>query len=285
VHALRGQNFLQLGSVPDARVSFERALALAPQHPTSRAGLAWCVYLAGDPTEAMIQLANLDEARRDLPEDDPWRAWTREQIERIKDHSEKEAWTDHFERKRLMNGWSAREGAGPVVSMHAGAVRIEGVFDRNGTTAVVRDYPASLFVAIEASVWIEPQSNVRAGLLIARERERRDGTEVIGEASVSRQKEGSLQVRLIRSGQTPEITDMEQSFPTGEWVRLRIERSGDASSSQVTLYMDGIPLIEGIAVPSLGRASTPLSVGLFVEGETGRQVDVRMDDVQIVYRK
>ena len=79
---------------------------------------------------------------------------------------------------------------------------------------------------------------------------------------------------------------MQQVFPTGEWVTLRIERVGEASSSRVTLFMDGIPLIENVSLAGLGTgSSTPLHIGLFVEGETGRQVSARMDEVEVVYRQ
>ena len=95
----------------------------------------------------------------------------------------------------------------------------------------------------------------------------------------------SVQVRLIEQGNSPAITDMEQPFPTGEWVRVRIERSGAASDSRVGISMNGIPLVEGVPIASLGRAASPLMLGFFVEGEAGRHVQARMDNVAVIYRK
>jgi tetratricopeptide (TPR) repeat protein len=284
VHALRGVNFLRLGSVPDARAAFDEALSLDGAEPTSRAGKAWCAYLDGEVTEALILLANLDEGRRDQPEDDPWRVWSREQILRIQDHVQKVEWRDNFNRSRLINGWLTREGSGPTVAMDEGAVKIEGLFDTIGSTQVYREYLASDFVSFSADLWISPTSNVRTGIFIARERQTRRSRDVIGEASVSRHKDGSLQVRIVRQGQPEELTDMQESLPTGEWVRLSIQREGVSSDTTITISLDGVPLIENVPVPSVGGANSPLLVGLFAEGETARQVLVKMDEVSAVYR-
>lgn len=284
VHALLGIDFLRLGSVPDARASFERARELDPVNPTAKCGLAWCTYLDGDVTEALVLLADVDEARRNEPEDDPWRLWSQEQITRVQDHSEKVEWRDNFNRKRLINGWLTREGTGPIVSMEDGAVKVEGVFDGPGTTQVYREYTASEFVSFEADVWIQSDSNVRAGVFVARERQRKRERDVIAEASVSRHKDGGCQVRFISQGQPEELTDMQQPLPTEQWVRLSITRSGESSATAMTLSMDGIPLIENRSLPSAGTATSPLLVGLFVEGEPGRTAKVKMENVAVIYR-
>ena len=285
VHTLRGLNFLQLGSVPGARSSFDAALELDPEDSTAAGGRAWCTYLTGETEQAIIQLGAIDDRRRRESADDPWRVWARAQIERIQDHQEKVEWTDSFDRTRLLNDWQTREGAGPIVSMEEGAAKIEGVFRTTGATRIYREYPAGLFVSIEADVWIQPgKANVRAGLFVARERRRANESEIVSEASASRHSEGGLQVRFVRSAQESTIGDMEQPFPTGRWVRLRIERTGEASDSAVTIYFDGIPLVQNQNLASLGRASTPLLVGLFVEGETAREVEVKMDNCAVVYR-
>jgi hypothetical protein len=271
--------------VAEARAEFERALALEPGDPSASAGLAWCVYLEGNPEEALIQLADIEDRRRSEPEDDVWRVWARGRIAALQDHLQKVEWRDNFERKRLLNGWQTRESAGPQVSVEDGAAVISGQFTKVGDARIYREYPAGLFVSIEASVWIEPgKDSVRAGLFAARERARKDTTEVIVEASVARHKEGGLQLGFTRSGQPPRTLDMQQSFPTGRWVRLKIERTGESADSAVTISMDGVPLIEDEPLASLGQTSTPLLVGLFVEGETGRAALVKMDDVSVVYR-
>ncbi len=286
VHALRGMNFLRLRQVFDARASFEASKALAGDDPIARAGLAWCTYLEGDSQEAMILLGNLDESRRSLPEDDPYRVWARDQIDRLREHLEKEAWTDPLNRKRLANNWSTSEGDGVEVSMLEGAVRIDGAFQQSRTVSVFRDYPANAFVSFEADLWIAPETVSNCGLRVWRERQRRGEMELTDEAAVLRHKEGNVQVRFQRSGQKPASTDMQQTFAVGEWVHLRIDRTGESSESTVTISLDGIPLVEGVSMPSLGKGSSnALLVGFFVEGEAGRVVDARMDNVEVVYRK
>ena len=121
-------------------------------------------------------------------------------------------------------------------------------------------------------------------MFAARERQRRRASDVIAAAGVSRHKDGSLQVRFVRQGQPEDVTDMQQSLPTGEWVRLSIEKSGEASRSAVTIALDGIPLVENEPLASLGTATSPILVGLFAEGEPGRQVLVRMDNAAVIFR-
>jgi len=284
VHELRGRNRLRLGLAAEARRSFERAGELAAGSGAdgeagARAGIAWCTYLDGDSTEATILLANLDDARRDRGDEDPWRLWARRQIERIREHEGKVEWTDDFD------DWSVRESVGPLVSLVDGEVRIEGVFQSSGSTQLFREYAAGEFVSIEANVSVGADTNARVGLFVARERRRRDRNEVMGEISVSRHKEGGLQVRFVRSGNEPEILDMQQPFPTDRPVRLRIERAAGTGDPRVTLSLDGVALIEGVPMPSLGRAASPVAVGAFAEGETGRSVRCGVDDVAIVHAR
>ena len=284
VHALRSVNSLRLGSVADGRAHALVALELEPQHPVGQGMRAWCAYLDGEIDEALNLLANMDDSRREQDEEDPWRLWAREQIERITDHEEKVEWRDDFDRSRLGNGWFTREGSGPIVTMVDGACRVSGTFDRNGTTQVFREYNAADFVSFVADVRIASPSPVRAGIFIARERQRRSSRDVVGEASVSRHKDGALQVRFVHQGQPEEIADMQQSFATDAWTRLSIDRFGESTETAVTISLDGVPLVEDVELPSVGSANSPLLIGLFVEGQTGRQVDIRMDGVSVVYR-
>ena len=286
VFDLRGLNFLRLGRAEPAREAFEAARDLDGGDPVALGGLAWCHYLAGDLTEALIQLGNLQETAAKQPGGERHAEWALQQVERIRDHTEKVAWSDNFNRKRLLNEWVTHEGAGPEVSMVDGAVRVEGVFRGNGRTTVYRTYNPGDFVSFEADVRISAQSNVRAGVFLAREQQRRNAEpELTLEASISRHKDGPLQVRLQRAGQTPEVVDMAQQLPTDRWVRLRIERTGEGSDSTVSLSMDGVPVLEGASLPGLGRATSEVLVGLFVEGENSRQVAVEMDNAQVVFRQ
>lgn len=285
VHALRGLNLLRLGSVAAAHASFERALELARGDPTGTAGLAWCLYLEGDPVEALTRLADIDEQRRNLPAEDAWRVWSKAQQKRLQDHLAKVEWRDPFSRKRLGNGWQTFESDGVVVSMVDGTVELAGQFTHEGKGRVYRPYDAGEFVSFAADVFIDPnRASGSIGIFAARERPRRDDTEVIAEASVSRHKDGNVQLRFVRSGQAPELRDMQQPFPTGQWVRLELRRSGESSEGTVTLFLDGIPLLEDLPMPALAQAKTQLLVGLFAEGDPQRQVAVRMDNVSIVTR-
>jgi tetratricopeptide (TPR) repeat protein len=277
---------LSTGDVAAAEAGFDRALTLDPDDAAALGGYAWCVYLGGDPDEATNLLARIDDDRREFGDEDPLRLWARAQIERLRDHLEKVAWTDGFERASVRKGWAVEEQAGPRLSIEEGVLRFHGTFDENGAVRVYQTHPASQFVSIEGSVRIAEGTAVRAGLFVARERQRSRTRDLLSEASVSRHRDGTPQVRFLSRGELePDVRDLAVPFPVGEWVRLRIERSGDASEATVTLFVDGVPVVENEPMRDLGRANTPLFMGFFAEGEVGRELDLEMDDVEIVHRR
>jgi tetratricopeptide (TPR) repeat protein len=288
VHALRGLNLLRLGSIGAARTSFERALELERTEPTATAGIAWCFYLEGNSTEALTRIADIEEQRRNVvdKDKDPWITWSRTQIKRLQEHLQKVEWRDPFTRKRLANQWVTEESDGVQSSMADGAVQLSGQFNKEGRARVYRIYDASDFVSFEGDVWIdETNANGNIGIFAARERpSQRTGTELIAEAAVLRHKDGKVQLRFVRQGQAEDLRDMQQPFPTGKWVHLKLERRGESAEATVTLSMDGIPLIENLALPALAQSKSQLLVGLFTEGAPGRNVLVRMDNVAIVTR-
>jgi len=289
VHALRGLNLLRLARVGPARVSFERALEVQRDDPTSAGGLAWCLYLEGDPDEAKIRLASIVDQRRNVPdaENDPWRRWAEAQNERLSAHLKKYEWRDAFARRRLGNNWQTREASGPTVELVDGVLVVGGQFNQNGDARVYRQYDGGEFLSLEAEVTIDPaRASGRFGLYAARERAGRAGAEpeVMAEAAILRHPEGNLQVRFLRSGQAPEERDMQQKFPLGQPVRLKLARTGEGSETRLTLYVDGIPVVEDVAMPGLGQSKTPLLVGFFIEGDNGRAVGARIDNVSIVTR-
>lgn len=288
VRALRGLNLLALGQVARAQETFENTLVLDPLDATAQGGLAWCLYLEGDSAEALVQFANLDERRRDRPEEDPWRVWARAQIARISDHLQKVAWVDDFERRELRNGWIAEERSGPTVQLVEGTVHLEGVFELPGEARVFREYPAGLFVSFEADVRVDAGGNARVGVFVAREIER-SGREVqvAGDLALSRHKDGPLQVRVRRGSgdETPWLDVPVAEFPAGEWVRVRIERVGGGAQTRFSTFVNGLPASREESIPALGRATSPLRVGLFAQGETGRRARVELDRVEVVYRR
>lgn len=288
VHVLRGLNLLEIGQVTEARRELEAAADLDYENPTARNALAWCIYLEGDSGEALTSLAELDDSRRSFPDDDPHRVWARHQIERITDHEAKEVWTDHFDRRpgRIGNGWKTEEGHGPEGSLKDGKVVVEGRITGKGRTRIFRVLPASQFVSAEIHVTVHGNSRARVGLFVSREMYRRGQTEVQAEATVSRHPQGPVQVRLVKKGERdlPHEDVPAIPWPMGKPVVLRLERYGEASDTRVRIFVDGIPVVEDAAMPTLGRATTELKYGLFIEGEVGRNVSVTLDNVEVVRR-
>ena len=289
-HALRGLNLLQLDRIEDAQLAFLAARSQDPDDPVALNGLAWCEYRLGDSTEAIIQLGIVDEKLRDRPETDPHRVWAREQQERIKDHDEKEAWMEAFGRSdtaRLRNGWYEDESYGPDVNLVSGAAVLAGSFSQGGEARLWRGIKASLFVAIEADLWVTPQSVATVGMFVMHERVVRGTEEPLSGVSVQRHKDGTLQYAITRPAQPDEPEDVKwlDDFQPGRWVRLRIERTGEPGDHRVTITVDGTPIAEDLPMPDLGRAQTEIKVGFFARGDLGRQVELRVDNVELVRRK
>ncbi len=287
---LRGTTLLEAGRVSDAEPVLVRALAKDPDEPTGRGALAWCQYLLGEPTEAMTRLAELDDSRRTLGEEDPWRLWARHQIERLTDHLEKVVWTDGFERNSLKNDWHFQESNGPLVSIHDGVVTIEGTFKTAGRSRLWQLRNAGDVVSIQAKLTVRAGTTSRVGLFLSRESERNGETQIDAEATISRHPDpikNAVQFRAMKRGEE-ELAYVE--VPGTDWkidqtVLLTIERVGDASDARVRASLDGIPIAPDTSLSALGRTNNPLRMGVFAEGAPGRSVSVEIDDVQIVYRQ
>jgi tetratricopeptide (TPR) repeat protein len=290
--ALRGINFLRMGDLRAAEETLEQALGIDPDHPTARNALAWCWYRKGgdeSAVEAQTRLRELDDARRSLPETDVHRAWARAQIERIQDHLEKVVWSDRFERKNLLNGWDVDERSGPQVTIHDGVVTLSGNFKENGIARIWQTKASAAFVALEARITVKTGTTARVGLFVSREQQRGGESQVEAAVAIARPNDpgkNGLQWRAMKRGeeQLP-WTDV----PTFDWrldkpVTLRIERMGNAADPRIRVLFDGYPVVEGKSFPALARTSN-LFLGVFAEGQTGRQVALDVDDVEITYRK
>jgi hypothetical protein len=210
-------------------------------------------------------------------------------LARIEEHLAKDIWSDTFEYTKIGNDWKREEVVGPVARLEGGVLFLEGIFRTSGQARFFREYNASEFVALEADVWVGAQSTSRAGLFVARENRRSAGDEVQALLSIARARDGVAQIRLLQPGRKDDgWTDLSRAdfpFPTDAWMRLRIEREGEGSDTLVNLYMDGIPVAEGVPMAGLGRQNSPLKLGVFVEGESGRVADVRMDNVDVTRRR
>jgi len=285
-HELRGINLMQMGRLQDAQVSLELALDLDRTRAAARNSLAWVFYANGDSEEAITRLREHEDSLRDRPEGDPDRGYASGQIERIVDHDQKVAWSDRFERRELRNGWVTDENAGPRVRMAEGAVLIDGSFTKRGRARVFREEIAGNFVSFEAEVTIKAGARARVGVFVSRERSRRGAVEVQNEIAVARHHDGSLQTRLLKRGEDDEPwTDVDiVSWDTDQPTIIRLERIGESTKTSFRLLVDGVPVSDGVRVPGIGATTEQLRFGVFVEGEPGRNAEIKIDDVEFIYR-
>jgi len=286
----RAVNHVRAGSVLAARDAARTALEIDPDDPIAMAIRAWCEYLMGRAEEAIIRLRQMDDALRAFAEEDPRRRWAADQIARITEHLTKRVWIDDFEYSTVgLNNWFADEVAGPTARLEGGVLHMEGTFDSSGEVRYYRQYASATFVAFEADVWVSSDTNARAGIFVARENARGGGQRTtLGRVSVARNRDGVAQVLADQSGRTEEgWIDLPPSvvpFTAGTWHRLRIERDGEGSDATLSVFFDGIPVIDGERFTGFGRANNLVSLGLFVEGDTGRRAEVRIDNVEVTER-
>ncbi len=286
--ALIGVAELRMNYYQRAAAAFEAALAINPDRLDARAGSAWCRYLTGDVEEATIQLRNLDDLLRNEPPDNEYRVWALAQIERIEEHASKDIWADAFEYKTVGNGWSRDEGTGPQTELEGGIAVLSGTFSSTGEARFLRRYRADEFIAIEADLRVSRESTCRAGLFVARERQNSSGDRLTAFAGLARSRDAVAQVRVFGGGDDPGWIDLSTDdlpFPDDEWVRIRIERRGEGSRSGIDIYMDGVPVVQGVPATGLARGAQELFIGLFVEGDNGRVAHVEMDNVEVTRRK
>jgi Tfp pilus assembly protein PilF len=289
LHARRGVNFLAMGETQAAREAFSEALR-REDVPSATAGLGWCSYVEGDSLEATTLLSDLADRRRSEAGDDPWRLWSEGQIARILDHDSKEVWVDRFDRRSgdPAGGWMLELGHGPDVRLVDGEVVIEGQLTSSGRTRFWRPIASTDLVSFELSVDIDPTSQAQVGVFLSLER--KGGaveSSVRASASISRNKDGGVQLRTIQSGNrdAPYEDVPGASWPAGRPLSVIIERSGEGNESDLIFYLGGIPVIEGLRVAALGSSTAELKLGVFVEGNPGRPVRVKVDDVEVVRRR
>jgi hypothetical protein len=291
VHALRGINWIALNDYDSARESFDAALALDNLQPLALAGQAWTTYRTGDSEKSITQFAELNDARRSKPENDPFRVFARAQMARIQEHESKVVWTDQFQRLQLKNEWEVEEAAGPLVVLADGTARIEGTFDQNGATRVYRQYAAGDFVAIELDVTVPSDCNAKVGLFVSKEKRLANGqNQAESKFGIARRRDGGLVVLLMDTATADEAwEDVPPAGGKSWWpadvpVRVRIEKLGEGNEARGRISIDGIPVREGFKLPRLASSTKEVRVGVFAEGQTGLPAKVILDNVEVTKR-
>ena len=292
VWARRGWNALSLDRLDLARECFTEARRQKSGLASARAGLAWWNYASGETEEAITLLGEIVDDRRAVGDDDPVVLYANKTADAIKDNDAKEVFRDRFDRVngRIGNGWSLDQGFGPLADLSDAHVEIKGNQDRGGRTRVFRSLPPDRFIAFSAEITVGADTKgTRIGLFIASERIRSGGvSEVQSEVTISRSRDGDLQVRVLKAATDEEAVERTVNgpvWPIGTAINVAIERTGDDLDSRFTVYVDGEPVAAGLEADRLTASRQPVNFGVFVEGESGRRADVSFDNVRVVRRK
>ena len=187
-------------------------------------------------------------------------------------------------------GWERDERSGPQISIHDGVVTLGGVFKQEGRARLWQLRGASAFVAFEARLTVRSGTTSRVGIFVSRETARAGETQLEAEVTLSRHPDAGsnkVQTRVMKRGEEElpyaDVSGFE--WPLDRAVLVRIERTGESSDTRVRCLVDGFPVLDGKQVPNLGRTTSELRIGIFAEGAVGRQVQVDVDGVEIVYRE
>ena len=181
-----------------------------------------------------------------------------------------------------------QEGYGPEVNLEEQAAHIRGRFTESGRVRLWREEPVDAFLRFEADVTISGDTKARVGIFVSREQQQRIGdSRVLASVSLSRNRDGDVQQRLQRqAGLEAEYENLFTSvWPTGQPMRVAIAKRGTGSDTLIDLYVDDLPVLEGIPMPRMGASTQNLRFGLFVDGDTGRSCNVSLDDVRVVRRR
>ncbi len=236
----------------------------------------------------MTRFREFEDSRRHLSEEDPYRVYALDQIDRIGEHNEKVVWTDTMERQELRNGWGRDEEVGPEIFMRDGKVLFEGSFTRSGRTRLRRGYNSGDLVSFEAKLRVHSRAKSRVGIFLALERRSssRGASKISAEVVLSRNIDGTIQYRSMRRGQEgqPYIDSRVLSWPDDEEITLRLERYGTSAKTAIRILVNGVPIVDSMPMPALGATSREVQVGIFAEGDPGHTVHLEVDDVEVVRR-
>lgn len=287
---LVGFNAYDQQNFDEGKAAFLRALEFDGGSAAAGMGEAWWHYSTGDSEEAITRMGEWVEKRRAFGEEDPFVLYASVQSERIVDHDSKEVWSDHFERRpgRIGNGWSVREGVGPLVELRDGAVSVQGMFTGSGRTSIYNELSADSFLSMEASITVGPEHRgSQLGLFLARERTGHSGDVVVqAEVTFHRTADGGYQYRVVRQGEggTAPVDIPGPRLEVGETAVWTLEKVGQGSEAVIRMYVNGEPIVEHLPMPTLGSSTQVLRFGLYVDGQTNRAAHVTMDDVRVVRR-
>ena len=97
----------------------------------------------------------------------------------------------------------------------------------------------------------------------------------------------AIQTRFAKRGEeeSPHLDVAGFEWKPGVPVTLRIERLGESSDTRIRILVDGFPVLEEEPMANLGKTTMEVKIGVFAEGQTGRKVEVDVDDVEIVHRE
>lgn len=278
----RGLNLLRLGHLEAARGALRRALALDHGLHAARNALAWAAYAEGDLSGALAEFGDLQDALRAEPEH-PQRLYAELWSQRIRAHSQLQVWRDSFEGRLMRPQWDvmseARVGVEP--RLQDGALRIQGQHSGQGKTRAFRTVRALDFRSFAGDLTAGAEHRGEAGVYLAL-RTRGQAQRETWLFEVYRDREGVLRWRLQQGGAEAEGDSFSRQVPADVPLRVAFTLDREPAPPILSVTLDG-ERVWSRPMAALRSPAGDLAVGAFGQTSVPVPVDVRLDNVELVF--
>jgi tetratricopeptide (TPR) repeat protein len=273
-----GRAYATADRLDDARLVFDRAIALVATHVPALLGAGYVRYAADDREIARdffqraLVAANPDPAAPPTPEV----FFAKRALKNLEDARTRRVWIDRFDQDEgdVKNGWTVHAGYGVDVSVKGKKLVFDGTQKSEvdgGKTRISRELPGQTIVKFEARLDLSKARDARAGIRFETDK---------GNAIVFRDKD---ELFMATANQGPQIT--EDKVKIGAWPKddrphvLAIEIE-DVGASLVSFWLDGDRLGNPVKIGTMGRATKP-SLSVFAAATAGTALVAVAEEVRI----
>ncbi|GIW71029.1 MAG: hypothetical protein KatS3mg102_0571 [Planctomycetota bacterium] len=265
-----GAAYLAAGREAEAAQAYERALALAPEHPYALLGQAYVLYRRQAFAEAEAVLQRLQAV-------EPAQSWAREALRRLRNARERRLWRDTFARPdgpEVRNRWLEEEPYGLEAAIAGGRLLIAGTQAHAdmGVTSVRREVEGKLFAEFRARLLPLAAAGARTGIRFTLEGQ--------GQVVCYRDGDGALRAAWqlgARGGRWSDPVELGRWPEDGAAHELAIGLEGERR--ELVLLLDGRELLRERREPLARRGR--FACAIYVEAPLGTSVQLACEEARI----